>query len=202
MKRAIASGRFGRPLQLVATSGQNFPTYRPAYREIYYADRSTGGGAVQDALTHLINAGEWLVGPVDELVADIAHQSLDGVDVEDTAHMLARQGDVLASYSLNQYQAPNESMITVVCEHGTCRAVMSQQRWQWMVEPDTPWKEDVFPKIARDDLFIQQANAFLDLIDGRAEPTCSLTEATQTLRTCLAALASAQDRSWKSTSEI
>ncbi|HEY2253649.1 MAG TPA: Gfo/Idh/MocA family oxidoreductase, partial [Planctomycetaceae bacterium] len=69
MRQAIKSGRFGTPRQLTAVSGQHFPTYRPAYREIYYADRKKGGGAIQDALTHVINLGEWLVGPVDRLVA-------------------------------------------------------------------------------------------------------------------------------------
>ena len=43
------------------------------------------------------------------------------MDVEDTVHVLARHGDVLASYSLNQHQAPNEVTLTVVCERGTVR---------------------------------------------------------------------------------
>jgi len=47
MKEAIAAGRFGRPLQVIAVGGQHFPTYRPAYREIYYRDRATGGGAIR-----------------------------------------------------------------------------------------------------------------------------------------------------------
>ena len=45
MRRAIQSGRFGRPVELVAVCGQHFPTYRPAYRTIYYRDRATGGAA-------------------------------------------------------------------------------------------------------------------------------------------------------------
>lgn len=53
MKRAIESGRLGGIVQLVAVSGQHFPKYRPAYRTTYYKDHATGGGAVQDALTHL-----------------------------------------------------------------------------------------------------------------------------------------------------
>ncbi len=52
MRDAIASGRFGKPLEVVVVAGQHFPTYRPAYRDIYYRDRATGGGAIQDALTH------------------------------------------------------------------------------------------------------------------------------------------------------
>jgi predicted dehydrogenase len=179
--------------------GQHFPTYRPAYREIYYTDRATGGGAIQDALTHSMNAGQWLVGPVDRLVADAAHQVLDGVEVEDTVHVIARHGDLLASYSLNQHQAPNELVITVVCEEGTCRFELHHHRWAWMTRPETPWQEESFTGIERDDLFIAQANAFLDVIEGRAEPACTFEEAALTLRTNLAVLASVEDGTWKET---
>lgn len=197
MKEAIASGRFGRPVQLVASSGQHFPTYRPAYREIYYTDHATGGGAVQDALTHVLNAGQWLVGPVNRLVADIKHQVLDGVDVEDTAHVLARHGDVLASYSLNQYQAPNESTITVVCEEATARFELHRHRWRWLDRPDSPWHDEPAGDIERDSLFVAQAEAFLDTVAGRSEPACSLDEAADTLRCNLAILASAQTGAWQ-----
>jgi len=56
MREAIKSSRFGEPVDVVVTTGQNFPTYRPAYRDVYFAQRATGGGAIQDALTHMINA--------------------------------------------------------------------------------------------------------------------------------------------------
>ena len=202
MRDAIHGERFGRPVQLVAACGQHFPTYRPAYREIYYRDRTSGGGAVQDALTHAINASQWLVGPIDRVVADAARQVLDGVEVEDTAHVLARHGDLLASYSLNQYQAPNELSITVVCEQGTCRFELHHHRWMWMTQPDQPWQEETFSGLERDDLFVAQANRFLDVIDGRLEPMCTLQEAAQTLRASLAVLASVEDGTWKRTSGL
>ena len=52
------------------------------FKLLYYNNRATGGGAVQDAMTHLLNIGEWIVGPVDKLVADIDHKVLEGVEVE------------------------------------------------------------------------------------------------------------------------
>ncbi|MFM1749346.1 MAG: hypothetical protein RLZZ188_3012, partial [Verrucomicrobiota bacterium] len=51
----LERGELGPVLQVVAASGQCFPQFRPAYREIYYRDRATGGGAIQDALTHVVN---------------------------------------------------------------------------------------------------------------------------------------------------
>lgn len=197
MRAAIQSGRFGRPVQLVSTSGQHFPTYRPAYRTIYYTKREQGGGAIQDALTHMINAGEWLVGPINRLVVDAAHQVLEGVTVEDTVHLLARQGSVLASYAMNQYQAPNESSIMVVCENGTAEFVPHRNCWQWMTQPGGEWNVESFPAMERDTLFIGQANQFLDVVEGKAPILCPLGEGLQTLKVNLAALDSADHGGWR-----
>ncbi len=169
--RRFAQAGSAQPVQLVAVTGQLFPNYWPAGHEIYYRDRSTAGGAIQDALTHLINAAEWLVGPVQRLVADAAYQLLEGVEVEDTAHVLARHdGDLLAAYSLNQYQAPNEAATMVVCERSTCRWQLHRHRWRWMTEPDGPCHEQSFPGLEGDELFIDQANAFLDYLEGSGAP--------------------------------
>lgn len=197
MREAIAAGRFGQPVEIVASGGQNFPYYRPAYRETYYTDRATGGGAVQDALTHVIDAGQWLVGPVDRLVADVDHKVLSGVAVEDTAHVLARHGQTLGSYSLNQHQAPNESTITVVCTEGTARFEYHRSRWSWMTDPGGQWHEECADPLERDTLFIRQAEAFLDAMEGRRPPLCSLDEGLQALRVNLAILRSAAQGTWQ-----
>ena len=192
MKQALDEKRFGEPRQLVSVSGQHFPTYRPAYREIYYARHESGGGAIQDALTHSLNAGEWLIGPIDRLAADAAHQVLEDVSVEDTVHLMARHGDVLGSYSLNQFQAPNESFIQVNATHGSCRYEPRHNRWRWIHHGDDEWREQEFEGIERDTTFIIQANAFMDCIEGISpRPLCTVEEGEQTLRVNLAALRSA-----------
>jgi predicted dehydrogenase len=198
MKRALASGQFGRPVQIVAACGQHFPHYRPAYREIYYRDRQTGGGAIQDALTHIVNAGEWLVGPIDRLLCDAAHQVLPGVEVEDTVHLLTRQGDVLGCYSLNQHQAPNEATIQVNCESGAARFEFHAHRWRWMTRPDAGWTDEEHGPLERDALFVVQAKNFLAAIRAGAAPLCSLDEGIQTLRVNLAALESSAAGEWRS----
>lgn len=197
MREAIQSGCFGRPLNFVFTSGQHFPLYRPAYREIYYTRHETGGGAIQDALTHGVNAVEWIVGPVTELLADAAHLALPGVEVEDTVHLLTRHGGVMGSFTLNQHQAPNESTLTVVCERGTARFEAHRTRWLSCTEPGADWQVEEEFALERDDLFVRQAEQFLDLLEGRRPPGCTIDEAEQTLRVNLAALASARDRTWK-----
>ncbi len=207
MKRAMEEVRFGRAVQVVATSGQHFPFYRPAYREIYYTRHETGGGAIQDALTHVMNAAEWLVGPATRLVADAEHCVLEGVDVEDTVHVVTRHqsasdGEVLGSFSLNQHQPPNESSLTVVCERGAMRLEAHRRRWLSCSEPDTDWTVEAEFPLERDDLFVRQAESFLDVLDGTADPRCTLAEGAQTLRVNLAALRSVKERRWIDIAEI
>jgi predicted dehydrogenase len=198
MRGAIRSGRFGHPVQLVATCGQHFPLYRPAYRTVYYNDRATGGGAVQDALTHVVNAAEWLVGPVTRLAADIDRQVLEGVSVEDTAHVLTRHAGVMGCFSLNQHQAPNETTLTVVCTRGAARFEYHECRWRWAAEPGAPWADEPTPPLERDALFARQASAFLDAVESKADPLCTLAEARQTLAVNLAILRAAERGTWES----
>jgi len=192
----LATGELGRIVEIVAVCGQHFPLYRPAYREIYYTRHETGGGAIQDALTHVMNAGEWLVGPVTGAFADAAHCVLEGVDVEDTVHVVARHGGILGAYALNQHQAPNEATITVVCERGAVRAELHNARWLTCREPGAAWEARETFTNERDDPFVRQAELFLDCVEGRSPPRCSLAEGLQTLRVNLALLESARSRQW------
>lgn len=196
MRDWLARGEAGTVLEVVHVGGQHFPTFRPAYREIYYRSHATGGGAVQDALTHTLNAVEWLVGPITAVTADTARLLLDGVEVEDTVHALARHGAVLASYALNQHQAPNESALSVHGTLGSARWEPHRRRWLSMTRDESAWQVHAYEQPERDTLFVAQAEAFLDAAAGRTAIRCSLSEARQTLAASLAMLESARRRAW------
>lgn len=191
----LREGSFGPVRHVTVQSGQHFPHYRPQYREIYYRDRQQGGGAIQDALTHLMNAVEWVVGPITLLSCDAAHQVLEGVDVEDTVNVLARHGEVLASYAMNQFQAPNEAHFDFHAVQGTIRVELHSQRWGIHPRGAADWTWHPAPVAQRDDLYIEQAAEFLaGCAQGATENLCTLAEAAQTLRANLAALRSAQEQ--------
>lgn len=191
----LRSGEFGPVRHVTATAGQNFPSLRPAhavhYSQTYYRDRRTGGGAIQDALTHTANWVESVIGPTDSVMCDCAHQVLPGVTVEDTANLSARHGDILVNYSINQFQGPNESTIQFNTAVGSVKIEFHHQRWGTFRVGDTAWSWHDLPPVERDTHFIAQANCFLDQIEGRPAKLCTLEAALQTLRFNLAALASA-----------
>lgn len=181
----------GKVLHVSSMSGQHFPTFRPAYRDIYYTRHELGGGAIQDALTHLVNAVEWLIGPCTRVYCDAAHQALEGVTVEDTVNVTSRHGQVLVSFAMTQFQTPNENTLLIHCENGSVKIETNHQRWGVMRRGDADWTWHQTPPQERDDMFIAQANAFLDGVEGRDTPLCTFEEAVQTLKFNQAALRSA-----------
>ena len=54
-KAFLARGELGHIRQVQMISGQPFHRLRPGYAQSYYRDRKSGGGAIQDALTHSVN---------------------------------------------------------------------------------------------------------------------------------------------------
>lgn len=187
----LQSNPFGPVRHVAVNTGHHFPAARPAYREIYYRDRAQGGGAIQDALTHVANAVEWAVGPTTRVFCDAQHQVLEGVTVEDTVNVTARNGTVLTSYALNQFQAANETRLDFHAETGSVRVELNAQRWGTIARGAAHWEWHAAPVAERDQIYTAQAHAFLDGCDGKPNPLCTLEEGIQTLRFNLAAL-----RSW------
>ena len=83
-----------------------------------------------------------------------------------------------------------------MCPDGTLRAELNPSRLRIMREPDTAWEDRETPVAERDDLYVSQAHAFLDAIEGRADVLCTIEEAAQTLGATLAALRGAEEQAW------
>jgi predicted dehydrogenase len=191
-RACLRSGELGRPLHVSCTAGQHFPSFRPAYREIYYTRHEQGGGAIQDALTHVVNGVEWIIGPCTQVFCDASHQALEGVTVEDTVNATARHGGILVSYALSQFQTPNENTMLFNCGHGSLKIEFHHQRWGTLRLGDKDWTWTDARINERDDMFTAQANAFLDGIDGKPTSLSTFEEAVQTLKFNQAALQSAR----------
>lgn len=196
VRKLLAGGVIGKLLQVTFTGGQHFPTFRPAYRTIYYNNRATGGGAIQDAVTHTVDLVQYLGGRFDWIACDYAHQCLEGVDVEDTVHLFGRIGGerVMASISLNQFMAPNESHLQLNGSEGSIVIRTHEQRYGVIRHGDQAWTWHDTPVPERDDLFRWQAERFLAAAAGREPVMCTLGEAEHDLRVALAALKSCGER--------
>ncbi len=190
----IRGGSFGRILQATAISGQDFAALRPGYQHVYYRDRATGGGAIQDALTHLVNAIEWILGPTESVFCAADHLALPGVEVEDTVAVIARNGHAIVSYALNQFQAPNETILQFNAGKGSIRIEFAANRWGTLPKGATAWDWHEHPLLARDSLFAAQAHSFLDLCEKKPSMLATLEEGIRAVAFNLAAFESIEKR--------
>jgi len=194
-RELVQSGEFGRVHQVTVEAGQNFPLFRPDFQRIYYARRESGGGAIQDYLTHMVHGVEWFVGPVVELACLAAHQVLPGVEVEDTANLICRHRDgTLSSFAINQFQAPNEVTLSFHAPKGSVRVELHRQRLGVMRTGAAEWQWREVPHGERDTMFVSQANSLIDAATGQPDHLCTLEEAAQTLEVNLGALASSESK--------
>ena len=193
VKEVLDAEVLGDLLQVTVQGGQHFPTFRPAYRETYYTRHETGGGAIQDAATHMVNLLQFFGGRFDWVFCDAGHQALEGVEVEDTVHLTGRAGagKTLLNLALNQFMAPNELSIQLNGRSGSMILEFHKQRYGIMHLGDTEWYWSIPRNDERDDVFRRQARAFLAAVGGEAPVPCSLDEAIHTLKVNLAALQSA-----------
>jgi predicted dehydrogenase len=193
VRQLLAEGVIGTLHQVTVTAGQHFPTFRPAYREIYYARRETGGGAVQDAATHLLDMIHYLAGPLDWVFCDYAHQELADVEVEDTVHLVGRaSGRVMVSLALNQFMAPNETHVQLNGARGSLAIQFHKGRAGMLMlgESEWTWTEPLVTE--RDDLFRAQAQSFLSAAVGQEPPLCTLEDGVRAVAVNLAALRSGE----------
>ncbi len=191
MHRAIVEkGEFGKVLQISVVAGQHFPFYRPAYREIYFTKHETGGGLIQDMFPHLLNAVEWFAGPMTWVAADADCLALEGIEVEGSLTVIGRHGNAMASYSMNLHQAANETTILIVCEKGTAKFEYTKSHWVATMSPEDEFSVRAEFELERNDMFTNQANAFLDQIEEKSDALCTVEESLSTLKTTLAVLRS------------
>ncbi|MEX2173591.1 MAG: Gfo/Idh/MocA family oxidoreductase [Pirellulaceae bacterium] len=192
----LAAGEIGPLHQVTAVSGQHFPTFRPAYRDIYYANRETGGGAIQDAATHQFDLIQAFAGPLEWVFCDYAHQALADVEVEDTVHLIGRaqRGQVMVSLALNQFMAPNELHLQLNGSKGSLGIRFHEHRAGLFLLGDAEWTWTEPLVQERDDLFRAQAESFLAAIVGSQPPRCTLADGLAALRVNLAALESGARR--------
>ena len=193
VKSQLAGGSIGRPSQATIVSGQDFAFFRPAYREIYYARHESGGGAIQDGATHMVDFLVWCLGPARSVSCEADHLALEGVRVEDTVSLTLRfqNSPAIATLVMNQFQKNNDLRVEVAGILGTVRFDIADERCS--IFRDGQWRHTPVPARDRDANYIDQAAAFFDAIDDRASNLCTLDEAVHVLRAVLGAMLSARE---------
>jgi len=183
----------GRPLSFRAHWGEYLPGWHPweDYRQGYSARQDLGGGVVL-TLSHPLDYLRWLFGDVEALWAFTGQSGDLELSVEDTAEIGLRfENGVIGSVHLDYNQRPPSHTLEIVGTQNTLRwdnadgIVSGSQGENWEKYPP--------PKgFDRNDLFLAQMKHFIEVVNGKAEPVCTLDDGIKALELALAVHESAQ----------
>lgn len=185
-QKMVASGKFGDMKVMRIAAGQPFTTYRPDYKQIYYASHAQGGGCILDFTSHFIDLVQFYLGPAKSACGWGKHLSIEGVSVEDTVAMaLEFESGALGTIHVNQYQPVNENIIDFCGEDACVRILEPGLTGQVFQKGNEEWVDlNLSPGDYLEGIR-QQAGAFLAAIDGGPAMRTSIADAANTLRLCL-----------------
>ena len=191
----IDSQSIGQPVSFSAHWGEYLPGWHPweDYRIGYSARKDLGGGVIL-TLTHPLDYLHWLLGPVQELWSYAGQLSELELEVVDTAVIgLKFANQAVGSLQLNYVQRPPRHQLEIVCTQGTIQWDQDGKGLQVYDAQEQAWQLYPLPDgFERDVLFRQQMRHFLQVVEGLADPFCTLDDGIMALEMALAAHRSAE----------
>jgi len=189
VKTWLADGLIGRPLSFRAQWGEYLPNWHPweDYRASYTARQDLGGGVVV-TLSHPIDYLRWLLGDVKSLWAFSGRLSDLEIQVEDFAEIgMQFANGVTGSLHVDYYQQPPSHTLEITGTAGRITWDNADGTARLFQAETGKWQEVNMPaNFDRNDLFIAETKHFLDIVQKKAEPVCSLADGEAALKLCLA----------------
>jgi len=196
VKSWLTDGLIGRPLSFRGQWGEYLPNWHPweDYRASYTARPDLGGGVVV-TLSHPIDYLRWLLGDVENLWAFSGRISDLEIQVEDFAEIgMQFANGVTGSLHVDYYQQPPSHTLEITGTAGRIIWDNSDGTARLFQAETGKWQDVALPaNFDRNDLFIAETKHFLDIIQKKAEPVCSLADGEAALKLCLAVHKSAAD---------
>ena len=188
LKETIKSGELGYPISLAGFVGQYLPDWRPErdYSETSSAQKSLGGGVILD-LSHEIDIAIQVLGPPRSIFSFGGKYSELKIDTEDTATITLKHDSGISSINLNYHERKYTWSTTVTCSKGSIIWDYGQNKLSVTNEKGLVKILDDLPEITRDDLFSNQLNKFIDMIDKCETSDVDLLDSINSTKACLLA---------------
>jgi predicted dehydrogenase len=194
VKGLLEEGTIGRVISAGAHWGEYLADWHPweDYRLSYSARRDLGGGVLL-TLCHPFDYLLWLLGEAESVTAEIGSFGALELEVEDTAEVLLSFGEgVLASVHLDYNQRPASHWLEIVGNEGTIRWDNTDGMVHFWTSVNDQWHETSPPDgFERNTMFLDEMRHFLDILDGKTTPLCTLEDGIQVMAVVLAAHESA-----------
>jgi predicted dehydrogenase len=193
IKKLLDDKAIGTLISVHAHWGEYLPNWHPweDYQEGYAARPELGGGVLL-TLSHPLDYLRWLVGEVQAISAFTSHKGLN-LPVEDTAEIFLQfKNGTLGTIHLDYLQRPASHWLEIIGDRGTIRWDNSDGAvYLAQVNRDGKigdWQEFPPPQgFERNHLFLAELQHFLDMVNGKTKPVCSMHDGIMALQLALAA---------------
>ena len=185
MYERVAAGEIGELKEIVIRAGQFFPHFRPTYKQTYYTRPESGGGAILDGMSHLVNMAQMFCGEVAKVAGMYQNSGLLDVPVEDTVDaLLAFRKGAWCNIHLSQWQRKNQGDIQLEGSAGAMRYRAEARTVDICREIEGQWESKTYT-LERDDNYIAEADNFFNAIEGKEKVLCTVQEAYHTWQVCM-----------------
>ena len=145
------------------------------------ASRELGGGALLDE-SHWIDLMIWLFGVPDAVSGHVDKLSDLEIDSDDNVEILAWYRERLRVFlHLDIYGRPHEKSIRFIGEQGSLLWTADPNRIVFGGEAGG-WSNTIDFSCERNDMFLAVAHEFIDVLNGRQTPSCTLEDGARVLR--------------------
>lgn len=176
VKKWIEAGFIGKVVTARAHWGEYLPGWHPweDYRKSYSARKDLGGGVIL-TLCHPIDYFRWMFGEIHEVWGTYATIDHLQIDSEGIADISLGFDQMFGHIHLNYIQRPGKHVVEIIGDSGTITWDNKDGSAQCYLSKENRNLEFVPPDdFERNTLFIDELKNFIDFIQGKSEPLCTL----------------------------
>jgi predicted dehydrogenase len=160
------------------------------YQDFFMASEELGGGALLDE-SHWLDLMLWFFGVPQKLFAKVEKISNLEIKTDDNVDIVVYYpNDMRVSLHLDLYARPHEKTIQFVGENGTL--TWEPNRIKIGKEMDPNWEIEEFA-YDRNDMFVEVAKEFLNILAGGSAKTCTIEDGVRVLNLIEAARTSSSE---------
>ncbi|MCD4672604.1 MAG: Gfo/Idh/MocA family oxidoreductase [Anaerolineaceae bacterium] len=198
-KQFLDEGAIGDLVSVRSHWGEYLPGWHPweDYRQSYSARKDLGGGVVR-TLCHPLDYLRWLVGELESVWAFSGNLGGLEINVEDVSEIgLQFDRGVLGSVHLDFCQRPARHTLEMIGNQGTLCWDNANGAIRLYRAANADWETFPAPDgFDRNDLFLAEMRNFINMIEGKEEPVCSLEDGKRAMEIVLAVCQSSRYHQW------
>lgn len=175
LRELLAAGKVGRPLHARFVMSAHLADWHPweRYQDFFMASRELGGGALLDE-SHFIDLMLWFFGMPERVVATVEHNSQLDIETDDNVDMIAvYPGGLRVTMHLDLYGRPHEKYIVVTGDAGSLQWSFDPNRVRFSDSMEQVWDDQTW-QLERNDMFVEVAKEFIDVVLTGAAPSSTL----------------------------